>query len=78
VTTSVPLLTREQAERLPERSRAVVEYRKSGTSRLLGARLVMRQYRAGPTARERYDASSPFRAAAGLHFLVLRCPLFLR
>jgi DNA repair photolyase len=32
VTTSVPLLTREQAERLPERSRAVVEYRKSGLS----------------------------------------------
>jgi DNA repair photolyase len=32
VTTSVPLLTTEQAERLPERSRAVVEYRKSGLS----------------------------------------------
>jgi DNA repair photolyase len=32
MTTSVPLLTREQAERLPERSRAVVEYRKSGLS----------------------------------------------
>jgi DNA repair photolyase len=32
VTISVPLLSREQAERLPERSRAVVEYRKSGLS----------------------------------------------
>lgn len=32
MTTSVPLLTREQVERLPERARAVVEYRKSGLS----------------------------------------------
>jgi hypothetical protein len=32
VTTSVPLLTREQVERLPARAREVVEYRKSGLS----------------------------------------------
>ncbi len=32
MTTSVPLLTREQVERLPARAREVVEYRKSGLS----------------------------------------------
>jgi DNA repair photolyase len=32
VTTFVPLLTREQIDRLPERAREVVEYRKSGLS----------------------------------------------
>ena len=33
MSTFVPLLSREQLERLPERAREVVEYRKSGPSR---------------------------------------------
>jgi hypothetical protein len=32
VTTFVPLLSKEQIDRLPERAREVVEYRKSGLS----------------------------------------------